>query len=330
MSHGSTVHHQPEENVPHVAARAKRTLRWHLGSRAFLLLLVPGLGIYLAFIVYPFLTSFAYSFYNWNGIGPLTGFVGLGNFIYILTSQAFGIFFYRAIIHNLYLFGMTTLLTTVVGMLVAYLLTSISERATRVYQVIYFLPYVIPAVVVGFLTSIYLEPNFGVVSTVLQQLGLSSFDLPWLGSETLVLPMIALIGSWASIGFAMLIFLAAMVGLPTEALEAARIDGANRVQLFTRIVFPLVRPTFITLMTLTFISSFGTFDLIFVLEGTQAGPNYASDVSGTLFYRTAFGGFGATAQNMGLAAALVVLGFIIVIAVSAVFVWLQRRYTVQY
>lgn len=324
------MHHQPDENVPHVAARAKRTLRWHLGSRAFLLLLVPGLGIYLAFIVYPFLTSFAYSFYNWNGIGPLTGFVGLGNFIYILTSQAFGIFFYRAIIHNLYLFGMTTLLTTVVGMLVAYLLTSISERATRVYQVIYFLPYVIPAVVVGFLTSIYLEPNFGVVSTVLQQLGLSSFDLPWLGSETLVLPMIALIGSWASIGFAMLIFLAAMVGLPTEALEAARIDGANRVQLFTRIVFPLVRPTFITLMTLTFISSFGTFDLIFVLEGTQAGPNYASDVSGTLFYRTAFGGFGATAQNMGLAAALAVLGFIIVIAVSAVFVWLQRRYTVQY
>lgn len=330
MSDSSAVNGTPAKLARPASVRRKRTVRWQLARRAFLLLLVPGLGIYLAFIVYPFITSFAYSFYNWNGIGPLTGFVGLGNFLYILTSQSFAVFFYRAILHNLYLFGMTTVLTTIVGMIVAYLLTNISERASRVYQVIYFLPYVVPAVVVGFLASIYLEPNFGVVSTVLQQLGLSSLDLPWLGSETLALPMIALIGSWASIGFAMLIFLAAMVGLPTEVLEAARIDGANRVQLFTRIVFPLVRPTFITLMTLTFIGSFGTFDLIYVLEGTQAGPNYATDVTGTLFYRTAFGGFGTTAQNMGLAASLAVVGFIIVIAVSALFVWLQRRYTVQY
>jgi raffinose/stachyose/melibiose transport system permease protein len=169
-----------------------------------------------------------------------------------------------------------------------------------------------------------------VLSTVLQGAGLSSWDLPWLGSETLALPTITVIASWASVGFAMLIFLAAMVGLPIDILEAARIDGANPFQLFTRIVFPLIRPTFITLMTLTFIGSFGTFDLIYVLEGTQAGPNYATDVSGTLFYRTAFGGFGATAQNMGLATALAVLAFIIVMVVSAILVRLQKRYTVQY
>jgi raffinose/stachyose/melibiose transport system permease protein len=215
-------------------------------------------------------------------------------------------------------------------MILAYLLTTIPQRVARIFQVLYFLPYVIPPVVVAFLTSIYLEPNFGVLSTVLQGAGLSSWDLPWLGSETLALPMITVIASWVSIGFAMLIFLAAMVGLPIDILEAARIDGANPFQLFTRIVFPLIRPTFITLMTLTFIGSFGTFDLIYVLEGTQAGPNYATDVSGTLFYRTAFGGFGATAQNMGLATALAVLAFIIVMVVSAILVRLQKRYTVQY
>jgi len=318
------------ENVEIHAMPRQRSLRQHLRKRTFLLLLVPGLGMYLAFIVYPFIQSFIYSFYNWNGIGPLTGFVGLNNFAYILTSSSFSVFFYRAILHNLYLFAFSTVVTSIVGMIVAYLLTTIPERPSRVFQVLYFLPYVIPAVVIGFLTSIYLEPNFGVVSALLQQLGLSSLDLPWLGSETLALPTIALIGSWTSIGFAMLIFLAAMVGLPTDILEAARIDGANRVKLFTKIVFPLVRPTFITLMTLTFIGSFGTFDLIYVLEGTQAGPNYATDVSGTLFYRTAFGGFGTTAQNLGLAAALAVIGFIIVIAVSALFIWLQKKYTVQY
>lgn len=313
-----------------LAVRRRRPAGWSLRKRAFLLLLVPGLAMYLAFIVYPFITSFAYSFYNWNGVGPLTNFIGLNNFSYILTSSDFSGFFYRAVLHNLYLFGISMVLTTIVGMIVAYLLTTIPERPARVFQVLYFLPYVVPAVVVGFLFSIYLEPNFGVLSTVLQNLGLSAWDQPWLGSESLALPTIGIIGAWSSIGFAMLIFLAAMVGLPTEILEAARIDGANRVRLFVSIVFPLVRPTFITLMTLTFISSFGAFDLIYVLEGTQAGPNYSTDVSGTLFYRTAFGGFGTTAQNLGLAAALAVTGFIIVLAVSAIFVWLQKRYTVQY
>jgi len=317
----------PEDPAP-VAAARRRHFRWRRWS--FLLLLLPGLCMYLAFIVYPFGTSFRYSFYNWNGVGPLSDFVGLNNFRYILTSPDFSIFFYRALLHNLYFFGISLVLTTMVGMFVAYLLTNIPDRPARVFQVLYFIPYVIPPVVIGFLTSVFLEPNFGVVSTVLQNLGLTSWDLPWLGSESLALPTIALISAWASIGFSMLIFLAAMVGLPADLLEAARIDGANRVQLFTRIVFPLVRPTFITLMTLTFISSFGTFDLIYVLEGTQAGPNYATDVSGTLFYRTAFGGFGATAQNLGLAAALAVVGFVIVIVLSAMFVWLQKHYTVQY
>ncbi|HVC83026.1 MAG TPA: sugar ABC transporter permease [Chloroflexota bacterium] len=318
----------PDGPAPFVPTRRRRRFRWRRWS--FLLLLIPGLAIYLAFIVYPFGTSFAYSFYNWNGVGPLSNFVGLGNFRYILNSPDFSVFFYRAILHNLYFFGISLVLTTMVGMFVAYLLTNIPERPARVFQVMYFVPYVIPPVVIGFLTSVFLEPNFGVVSTVLQNLGLTSWDLPWLGSESLALPTIALISAWASIGFSMLIFLAAMVGLPADLLEAARIDGASRVNLFTHIVFPLVRPTFITLMTLTFISSFGTFDLVYVLEGTQAGPNYATDVTGTLFYRTAFGGFGATAQNLGLAAALAVVGFFIVIVVSAVFVWLQKHYSVQY
>jgi len=294
----------PDGPAPFVPTRRRRRFRWRHWS--FLLLLIPGLAIYLAFIVYPFGTSFAYSFYNWNGVGPLSNFVGLGNFRYILNSPDFSVFFYRAILHNLYFFAISLVLTTMVGMFVAYLLTNIPDRPARVFQVMYFIPYVIPPVVIGFLTSVFLEPNFGVVSTVLQNLGLTSWDLPWLGSESLALPTIALISAWASIGFSMLIFLAAMVGLPADLLEAARIDGASRVNLFTHIVFPLVRPTFITLMTLTFISSFGTFDLIYVLEGTQAGPNYATDVTGTLFYRTAFGGFGATAQNLVLSSAMLI------------------------
>ena len=127
-----------QENVEVGVTPRRRSLGLRLRQRAFLLLLVPGLGMYLAFIVYPFIQSFVYSFYNWNGVGPLTDFVGLNNFSYILTSSSFSIFFYRAILHNLYLFGISMVLTTAVGMIVAYLLTTIPERSARVFQVLYF------------------------------------------------------------------------------------------------------------------------------------------------------------------------------------------------
>lgn len=299
-------------------------------KRSFLLLLVPGLILYVCFIVYPFATSFIYGFYDWNGIGALTHYIGFGNYRFVLDSAEFSPVFYRALVHNLELFGMTLVFTTVAGMLVAYLMTRVSERASRIYQVVYFIPHVIPAVVIAYVVGYYLQPTFGIIPDLAHRLHLGVLDQPYLGSEVLALPTIALVMAWASIGFATLIFLAAIVGLPRDLLEAGRVDGAGAVQLFLRIVFPLIRPTFVTVLTLNFIASFGTFDLVYVLEGTQAGPNYATDVTGTLFYRTAFGGFGTTAQNMGLAAALAVVSFLIVMVVSGLLVRLQRRWSVQY
>lgn len=326
------VDYRKSETMPRPALVTERRHRRGkmLRRYGFLLLLLPGLLFYAALILYPFLTGVIYGFYDWNGIGPLNHFIGLANYLFVLHSGAFSIFFYRALLHNLELFAMTMVLTTLVGMLVAYLMTRVSERASRIFQVIYFLPHVVPAVVVAFMLSFYVQPTFGVIPALATKTHMKFLDQPYLGSGTLALPTIAVVSSWASIGFATLIFLAAMVGLPRDVLEAARVDGAGAIQLFGRVVFPMIRPTFVTVMTLAFINSFGTFDLIYVLEGTQAGPDYATDVTGTLFYRTAFGGFGTTAQNMGLAAALAVVSFVIVIIVSGILVRLQRRWAVQY
>ena len=111
MARTPTAEDAQRERTRAVTSTRRRTLRWHLQKRAYLLMLVPGLGMYLIFIVYPFLTSFVYSFYNWNGIGPLTGFIGLGNYVYTLMSKDFSSFFYRAILHNLYLFGLAMVLS---------------------------------------------------------------------------------------------------------------------------------------------------------------------------------------------------------------------------
>ena len=294
------------------------------------LFITPAFVIYLIFIVYPFLSSFRYSLYNWTGVGALTNFLGLHNYAYVLLSRQFSGYFWRAIAHNLYFFAVSTVLTLLIGLGLAVALMGIAERPARWFQSIYFLPLVIPPVVVAYLWAIYLEPNYGVIATIGSQLHLHALELPFLGSQSLALPTIAVITAWAGMGFPILVFLASLMDIPKELQDAATIDGAGPIRTFFSVTLPLIRPTIYTIMTLNFVGSFGTFDLIYIMEGTQAGPNYATDVLGTLFYRTAFGGFGTTAQNMGLAAALAVLGFGLVMVASTVFVYLQKRSVIEY
>ena len=294
------------------------------------LFITPAFVIYLIFIVYPFLSSFRYSLYNWTGVGALTHFLGLHNYVYVLMSRQFAGYFWRAIAHNVYFFAISMILTLGIGLGLAVALMGIAERPARWFQSIYFLPLVIPPVVVAYLWAIYLEPNYGVIATVGSQLHLRTLELPFLGSQSLALPTIAVITAWAGMGFPILVFLASLMDIPKELQDAATIDGAGPIRTFFSVTLPLIRPTIYTIMTLNFVGSFGTFDLIYIMEGTQAGPNYATDVLGTLFYRTAFGGFGTTAQNMGLAAALAVLGFGLVMVASTVFVYLQKRSVIEY
>ncbi|WP_029421451.1 carbohydrate ABC transporter permease [Alicyclobacillus macrosporangiidus] len=289
----------------------------------------PAVVLYVTFIVYPFLSSLRYSLYNWNGVGPLTNFIGLKNFSYILFSRDFSPQFWNAVVHNLYFFVLSMILTTIAGLGLAYVLMSIHERPSRWFQVIYFIPMVVPPIVIAYLWSMYLEPNFGAIPTIIRALHLNFLDIPYLGSHALALPTIAVISAWAGMGFPILIFLAAFISVPEELFDAAKVDGAGRWRTFFSVVFPIIRPTFLSVMTLNFVGAFGTFDYIYIMEGTQAGPDYATDVLGTLFYRTAFGGFGTTAQGVGLATALAVLGFIIVMMASAILVFLQKRAAVN-
>jgi raffinose/stachyose/melibiose transport system permease protein len=287
--------------------------------------LAPALILYLIFIIYPFLSSLRYSLYNWNGVGPLTNFIGMKNFTFVLFSHSFAPMFWRAVWHNLYFFVISMILTSIFGLGLAYLLIAVRERASRWFQVIYFIPMVVPPIVVAYIWSMYLEPTEGAIPQLLSALHLNALNVPFLGSTALALPTIAVITAWAGLGFPILIFIASMLNIPEEMVEAAKVDGAGRTRTFFSIIFPFIRPTFLTIMTLNFVGAFNAFDYIYIMEGTQAGPNYATDVIGTLFYRTAFGGFGTTAQGVGLATALAFLGFFIVMIASAILVFLQRR-----
>lgn len=286
---------------------------------------LPAFALFGLFVVYPLISSIRYSFYDWNGTGPLTGFIGLRNYTYTLFSHDFSPEFWRAVWHNVYFFGVSMILTLVVGVTLAYLLLLVNERASQRYSVVLILPFTLPPVVVAYIWTIYLEPNFGVWPTIATDLHLGWLNAAFLGSPTLALPTIAVITAWVGMGLPVLVFLAALSEVPRDLLDAAALDGAGRARILFSVLIPSIRPTLVVITSMNFIGAFSAFDLIYIMEGSQAGPSYSTDVLSTLFYRTGFGGFGSTAQSMGLATALAVVGFVIVVAVSGGLLWVQKR-----
>lgn len=286
----------------------------------------PAFLLFAVFVVFPLLDGVRYSFYNWNGTGPLSNFIGLGNYTFTLFDPSFAPEFWRAVGHNLYFFAISMVLTLVFGIGLAYMMMIVNERASQRYSIIMMLPFTLPPVAIAYIWTIYLEPNSGVLYSVLHALHLDALALPFLGSTTLALPTIAVITAWVGMGFPVLVFLASLTEVPQDTMDAAALDGAGRFRILWSVLIPAIRPTILLITTMNFIGAFGTFDLIYIMQGSQAGPSGSTDVLGTLFYRTGFGGFGTTAQSMGLATALAVVGFVIVVGVSAVFLRLQKRF----
>lgn len=299
------------------------------GRYGFVFMLLPALVPYLVFRIYPFLSSIVLSLYRWNGVpGSPKVWVGLENYARILYLHPFAPMFWRAFGHNLIVFGLLLLWSTGLGVLLAWMMTQI-KRGSGFYKTLVFMPNTISIAVTGFLWGLLLNPQFGAINFALRKIGLGALALPWLGDSRLALPTVIAVNVWHGLGFPVLVSMAAMLAVPKEILEAAEVDGANRRQQFWKITFPVILPSLINLMALNFTGAFGLFEIVFVMQGAEAGPFYSTDLLGTLFYRTAFGGMGATASGMGLGAALAVVTFSIVIPMSLLATRIQRRFSVE-
>lgn len=302
-----------------------------LKQHSYLLMLVPGLAMYLAFIIWPFANTIRVSFYNWSGLGPLDEFVGLGNYTNLFNRAPINRQFSNALSNTAQVFLLSTVLSTFVGLMFALILSR-KIPGSRFYQALYFMPNTLSVVVVGFLWNLLLNPQFGAVNAVLRSIGLDSLARPWLGDPDFALPSIVAVSAWANMGFPVLIFLAAILGIPSDLLEAARLDGASELRVIASIVIPLLWPTLITLIVLNFIASVNTFELVFAMAGSEGGPFFATDVLGTLFYRMAFGGVGGVYAGTGLggAAALATLMLVVVLPVSIFVIIYQRKVSHEY
>jgi raffinose/stachyose/melibiose transport system permease protein len=293
-------------------------MRW----RTAVWFLLPAFALYTLFAVYPLLSALADSFWRWRGT-TRGGFAGLDNFTSLFTTFPLNQQLGPAFWHTMVFFLGTMVVQNTVGLLIAVLLAELPV-ARRFLQTVYTVPYLVGGLVVGYLWSLLLSPSAGPLNAGLHAAGLGSLARPWLGDPATALPVVILVNAWQYLGFPVLLFGAALAGLPPEYAEAARVDGASPAQRFFRITLPLLLPAIGVVSILTFIGSMNTFELVYSLEGAQGnqptGPGGATDVLGLIFYRVAFqeGGVNAIGQSSALAVLLFLFTFGIAVVANRI------------
>lgn len=304
---------QPGRGAAVPARPRRRKLTLDRVSFMLVFLGVP-LAIYVIFVVSPFLQAVYYSLTSWSGFTPTQTFVGLDNYTRVLTDSIF----LRAMRNNIILVVVLPLVTIVLALALASLLTvgGSSRGQTRglkgsdFYRVVSFFPYVIPAIVIGIMWSRIYDPSAGILNGLLTGIGVdSAASFPWLGDERTAMPATIFVIVWGFVGFYMVLFVAAIKGIPAEIFEAARIDGAGRLRTAVSITVPLIRDNVQTAYVYMGILALDAFVYMAALN-PGGGPNNSTLVMSQQLLTTAFtkGQFGV-ACAMGVVLAVVTLAF---------------------
>lgn len=296
--------------------------QWH----HLVVFVLPAMLLYSVFMSLPLLDSLRLSLYQTQSDSSLV-FVGLKQFSILFTDSDYSPRFWGALHNNMLFFSIFMLIQNPIGLLLAELLSSGQLRGSAIYRTVIFAPTTLSVVIVGWIWTLMLNPIWGVINDVFKAIGIGGL-IPkegWLGSTSMALIVVSLVGVWQYVGLPFILFLAALIGLDEELIDAARVDGASPWMIFWQIKFPLILPTVGIVTILTFVGNFSAFENVFVMQGSQAGPDYATDLLGTFFYRTMFGGYGRL-PNLNLGTTIAASMFIIIlIGVCSYLLIFQRR-----
>ncbi|NEK85826.1 sugar ABC transporter permease [Blastococcus saxobsidens] len=319
----SPVTAAPEETDPGAAvtrrAEARRvTGRSSAGKRRqrleIAMFVAPALALMAIFVVYPVYSAARMSMYRWKGFGPLVDFVGLQNYVRVLTDDVFT----DAVVHNFIIVFASILVQLPLGLALALLLNR-RIRGRGLLRTIIFVPYVLAEVIAGVVWFQMLQPRTGLLETVLGSVGIPVPEQGFLGTPDLALATVFVVLTWKYLGLAVLLFLAGLQGVPDELHEAAQLDGASWWQVQRRIAIPLIAPTIRTWVFLSMIGSLQLFDMVWILTG--GGPANATTTMATYLISQ-----GTQSGNFGIAGAASVVLFLIgfVMAVAYQFLVLRR------
>jgi multiple sugar transport system permease protein len=271
------------------------------------LFIAPGFLLFLLVIIYPLCRAFQMSLYDWNIVaGAASRFTGWANYVQAYHDPIF----WRALVNSGAYMLFTVPLEVVLGLGIALLLKS-KSRATPVFRVLFYLPVVTSWVVVSLLFQ-YLFSDTGLVNYGLHDLlHVTGQDTSWFSNRWPALVAISALGVWKGTGWAMMIFLAGLQGVPRELEESAAVDGANAWHRFRAVTLPAIWPAMLFVVVMLVIGGFNVFASVLLMTG--GGPADQTQVLLTYMYEQAF-----TFLNFGYGASIAVILTIFVFVLSVV------------
>jgi multiple sugar transport system permease protein len=283
--------------------------------------LAPAFVLFAVTVFYPMVRAFQFSLYNWPlGSAPKT-FVGLDNYVRLLTDDSL---FQKSIVNTLYFTVATVLPTLAIALGIALLLNRRDLRARGVFRTLYFVPVVTSLVAVAFVWRILLEPSFGLVNAIFRLVGLHGPG--WLADPNWALNGVILMTVWRDVGYYMVIFLAGLQTIPRDIYDSAEVDGASRWQTFRRITLPLLNPSIVLAAVIGVIYGLQLFTQVYVMTGSPqrlaGGPSDSTESIVLFIVQQAF-----RPLEMGYPSAAAIVLFVLIMAVTLVQLRLiQRRF----
>ncbi len=251
-------------------------------------IVVTFLVVYMGiFLVVPIIMAFLGSFHLWNPLNGTYKFIGIDNYIRMFQYPTF----WTAMVNTLIFCAVVVLFRVLLGLGLAYAITSKMTRHKTFFRTVFYMPTVTPLVAVAFVWKIMYNPQFGLIDQVL------GLDVNWLYSSSLALPAVMLMTIWKDFGYAVILFMSGLLSVPSDYYEAAHIDGANAWQTFRNITLPLLKPTMIFVVITSIISYLQAYVPVMVM--TKGGPGTTTYLSSYLVYDQAF-----VKYNFGYASAI--------------------------
>lgn len=262
--------------------------------------------VYFAvFLFYPIYKAFAGSLHDWNPLTQKYHYIGWENYRFVLGDKLF----WKSLTNTLFFTAISTVLRLAVGLALALMLFSRMTKMRTFFQGLFYMPTVTPMVAVSFVWMWMFNPQFGLINRFFH------LDINWLKNSNWAMIAIIIMTVWKDFGYATVLFLAGLMGLPEEVYEASRIDGANGWQTFKNITLPLLKPVTLFVTITSLISYFQTYIQILIM--TEGGPGTSTFVISYLIFDEAFVNY-----NFGTASAIAVILFVVI----AVLTLLMFRY----
>ena len=281
-------------------------------KKTIAVLTIPPIAIMLFAILAPLLVSVYFSFMNWSGFGKAT-YIGFANYVELLFHDTT---FLRSLYNTFLLILVTIFLQNPIAFSVAATLAKLSDNASRTLRTIYFIPATLSLVVVTKLWVSIFNPSYGALNKLIQFFGNKGFTVAWLSNPKTALGSVIWIMVWQGFGWALLFYYSGLMGFPKELEEAAKVDGANRFQLYSKIIVPYLLPVIQSVIVIDVISSLKQMEMVYL--STEGGPGDYTQFLAVYLYQKAFR-YSEYGYGNAISVVFVILAVVLTVLIQRIF-----------